>query len=82
MKNIILLTLLSLGLFSCKKERDIPCNCGEVINTDIITQPGFQYTITVKNACSGSTKTFYVTSSEWSSVYNGDIYCANNISSW
>lgn len=81
MKNTLLI-FMALSLLSCKKDENIPCNCGEVLGSDIITQPGFQYTITVSNACSGSVKTFYVTSSEWARVYEGDTYCANNISSW
>lgn len=81
MKYITFLVLI-LVLFSCKKEKDTPCNCGEVMSTDIATQQGFQYTISVKNECSGSIKTFYVTRNEWISVYQGDTYCANNISSW
>ena len=51
MKNTLLI-FMALSLLSCKKEENIPCNCGEVLGSDIITQPGFQYTITVSNACS------------------------------
>lgn len=82
MKKIILLFSI-LSFFSCKKEEEqLPCNCGEVVSSDINSSVGFQYTLSVRNECSDNTKIFYVSEYEWMKVYEGDIYCVDNISNW
>ncbi len=36
MKKLILMTMISISLFSCKKEKN--CNCGRVVSKTIVNQ--------------------------------------------
>jgi len=54
------------------------CSCGYI--TDDNNYPN--YTLSVKNICSGNTQTFYVTYDVWFNNYVGDYFCFSNVSSW
>jgi hypothetical protein len=73
---IVLLTIIALG--SCKKDALKDCNCG--IITDDAIENADDFTLTIKNDCSGNTKKFYVTLSTWMDGVVGENFCMNQ--SW
>lgn len=79
MKKILLIGLLALS--SCKKEKF--CNCG-IITDDKINSNGSSmiYTLSIKNSCSGNTKTFVFDQQTWFDNQVGDEFCVYNIESW
>ena len=76
MKNKILtIAAISALTFSCKK--DEPCNCG-IIQSDNAQN----YSIVIKNECSGNNKEFVLNQSDWLTAYVGNNYCITNIDKW
>jgi hypothetical protein len=82
-KNLkIIIAIVSLFLFSCKKEKI--CNCGVITwdygNTTVI----YPYqTIVVKNDCSGNERHFdIIPSSVYEIITIGEKYCVINIYNW
>lgn len=74
MKKLIVLVSIAIGLASCEKES---CNCG-VIQSDNATN----YSVTIKNSCSGNVKTFYLSPADWMEAHPGNDYCITNVESW
>lgn len=74
MKKLILLLVIAIGMASCTKEN---CNCG-VIQSDNIDN----YSVVIKNSCSGNNKTFYLSEGDWMNAHPGDDYCITNVDSW
>lgn len=74
MKKLIVLVSIAIGLASCDKEN---CNCG-VIQSDNATN----YSVTIKNSCSGNVKTFYLSAADWMEAHPGNDYCITNVESW
>jgi len=60
MKKLTFIVLSILTLTSCKKEEIVNCSQGVVVSTGYIEGYGFgpNSAITLKNSCSGNTKTF------------------------
>lgn len=94
MKKLILMTMISISLFSCKKEDCKPnepnepikdCNCGVVIyaNNSSTSMSAYKG---VRNHCSGNMKTFPIySSSGWLpqaelKEMEGQEHCSNQ--SW
>jgi hypothetical protein len=78
MKKIILgIAALVIILTSCSKETLIDCNCGLVLSDDISN-----YSVVIRNDCSGNEKTFILSPGDWMNAYVGSDYCINNVASW
>ena len=75
--------ILLLALFvSCKKEEIKPkveevCNCGLVQSDDVN-----DYSVVIKNSCSGNNKKFYLHQGDWMNAYVGSNYCITNVKNW
>lgn len=80
MKKIIFLVgIVTLGI-SCKKDNpqpNKPCNCG-IIQSDNVAN----YSVDIKNDCSGNVKTWTLSQADWMSAYVGSHYCITNTTSW
>ena len=74
MKKLILIVGVVLTMMSCTKEN---CNCG-VIQSDNIDN----YSVVIRNSCSGNNKTFYLSEGDWMNAYVGSDYCITNVESW
>jgi hypothetical protein len=76
MKKVIFsLAVATALLSSCKK--DEICNCGEVVSDN-----ASNYSVDIKNSCSGNVKTWYLSQEDWMDAYVGSNYCITNTESW
>lgn len=77
MKKILLLLSIGVALTfsSCKKEEE--CNCGLILDDNVSN-----YSIQVRNDCSGNEKWFTVSRGDWMNAHVGTKWCFTNISSW
>jgi hypothetical protein len=76
-KAILALAAASVALAmmaSCKKET---CNCGTIMSDRVS-----DYSIVIRNDCSGNEKRFYLQPGDWMSAYVGTNYCITNVTSW
>jgi hypothetical protein len=74
MKKITLILGVSLMALSCEKQN---CNCG-VIQSDNV----YDYSVIIKNSCSGNNKKFYLSEGDWINAHPGNHYCITNVESW
>lgn len=80
MRKVLSVVFLSIGLMGCKKENVAPnktCNCGV-----IMSDSASNYSVDIKNDCSGNTQTFYLSESDWMTAYVGTNFCITNVTSW
>ena len=80
MKKIIMLVGIVTLSLSCNKDNPQPnkvCNCGLVESDDVTN-----YSVVIKNSCSGNNKTFYLQEGDWMNAYVGSNYCITNVTSW
>jgi hypothetical protein len=79
MKKILFIAGLFLAT-SCSKE----CNCGTITNDEIILDANNNtcYTLTVRNSCSGNSKTWCFEQSVWYDGNVGENFCVTNVDSW
>lgn len=84
MKKLVLVLGLVAATVSCKKENVTPnnvpkkvCNCGLIVSDDVS-----DYSVTIRNSCSGNLKKFYLYQGDWIHAHPGDDYCISNITSW
>ena len=67
-----------VSLVSCSKEQlGKKCNCG-LITSDNVSN----YSVTIRNDCSGNYRTFTLTPGDWMNAFVGSNYCISNVSSW
>jgi hypothetical protein len=80
MKKVLFIGLACLSLTSCSKE----CNCGTITNDEIILDANNNtcYTLTVRNSCSGNSKTWCFDQSVWYDGNVGENFCVTNVDSW
>ena len=80
MKKVLFIGLACLILTSCSKE----CNCGTITNDEIILDANNNtcYTLTVRNSCSGNSKTWCFDYSVWFEGNVGENFCVTNVDSW
>jgi hypothetical protein len=80
MKKVLFIGLACLSLTSCSKE----CNCGTITNDEIILDANNNtcYTFTVRNSCSGNSKTWCFDYSVWFEGNVGENFCVTNVDSW
>ena len=86
MKKIILVALTLISL-SCSKEENLPspstqtqtsnCNCGTIVSDQVS-----DYSIEIRNSCSGNVKKFVLYEADWMTAYVGTNYCITNTSGW
>ena len=75
MKKLTLIIAMALGVMSCKKEEY--CNCGEIMSDNVTN-----YSVTIKNDCTGNYKEFTHTPSDWMNAHVGQNYCITNSDKW
>jgi hypothetical protein len=76
-KLIVIIALIALG---CSKEVIKPnkeCNCGLVVSDNVQ-----DYSVVIRNSCSGNEKRFYLQEGDWMNAHPGDDYCITNVSNW
>jgi hypothetical protein len=79
MKKLIMIVMLAIGLVSCNKEEDKPCNCGTIANDGI---NGSCYWLEIRNDCTGNKKTFCFDQDVWMDAYVGSNFCVTNQGQW
>ena len=77
MKKVILSIAVVALISSCKKKKDEPCNCG-IVQSDNVQD----YSVVIKNECSGNNKTFVLSASDWMNANVGSSYCITNSTKW
>ena len=78
-KAILALAAASVALAmmaSCKKENQV-CNCGLIVSDNVS-----DYSVVIRNDCSGNEKRFYLQPGDWMSAYVGTNYCITNVTNW
>jgi hypothetical protein len=81
MKKLILIAAIGLSLTSCIKKQ---CNCGTITNDQITYDSNGNacYSLTVRNSCSGNSKTWCFNQSDWMDANIGENFCVTNVDSW
>jgi len=74
MKKVMMIMAMALMVMSCEKKS---CNCG-VIQSDNVSD----YSVVIKNSCSGNNKVFYLSEGDWMNAHPGNDYCITNVTSW
>ena len=79
MKKLALIFCLLIGILACKKEeiKKENCNCGRILSDDITN-----YSIKVRNNCTGNEKTFTLQEGDWMNAYVGSDICLTNEPTW
>ena len=80
MRKIILMIAVSM-MVSCKKDNQPlvqeQCNCGLILSDNVS-----DYSVVIRNSCSGNEKKFYLQEGDWMNAYVGSDYCITNVTSW
>jgi hypothetical protein len=75
--KLTMMALMMCFVFtSCSKEEE-ECNCGLITSDDVT-----DYSVTIRNDCSGNSKKFYLTEGDWMNAHPGNNYCISNVTSW
>ena len=79
MKKLLLLSSLTILLFSCKGnyEEPVECYCGEIISDDVA-----DYSIVAMNECTGNERKFILNYDDWITAFIGADYCISNPEGW
>ena len=77
MKKLILLGLTALTILSCSPEDVLDCNCGLIVSDRVS-----DYSIVIRNACSGNEKRFTLAPGDWMTAFVGTDFCITNTTSW
>ena len=77
MKKIMIVLQTIIALSSCSKNYTKDCKCGVV--TDDVIENGNDFTLSIKNDCSGNNKKFYVTLDTWMDYAVGANICMTEI---
>ena len=79
--NKIIISIGIIFLLSCEKDNNESvqeqCNCGLVLSDNVS-----DYSVIIRNNCSGNEKKFYLQEGDWMNAYVGSEYCITNIKSW
>lgn len=80
-KTILAVGFIIVGaIIGCKKEEikpSEPCNCGLVVSDNVQ-----DYSVVIRNSCSGKEKRFYLQQGDWMNAYVGSNYCITNVKNW
>ncbi len=71
-----LLLILTIALLSCEKET-VECNCGLIVDDNVSN-----YSVLIRNDCSGNEKWFALSQGDWMQAHPGNNYCITNTKSW
>ena len=78
-RKILVFSLIAL--VGCKKDDIKPneeiCNCGLVVSDDVQ-----DYSVVIRNSCSGNEKKFYLQQGDWMNAHPGSDYCITNVKNW
>jgi len=77
MKKLMIVLLTITAFASCSKDATKNCKCG--IITDDAIENGNNFTLSIKNDCSGNTKKFYVYLNTWMDGVVGENFCMTEI---
>jgi hypothetical protein len=80
MKKLAIIILIGFSVFSCKKEESkpsVPCNCGKIMSDNVAN-----YSVDIKNDCTGNIKNFVLYEADWMTAYVGSNYCITNETKW
>ena len=77
MKKVLLAMVIALTMINCSPEDGLDCNCGRIVSDDAA-----DYSVTIKNVCSGNLKRWTLAPSDWYYAYVGDDYCITNSTGW
>lgn len=78
MKKLIIIA--ALLIISCTKESITPqtdCNCGRIVSDNV-----YDYSVVIRNKCSGNDMKFYMTQSDWMRAYVGIDWCITGYGKW
>lgn len=76
MKKTIIGLAIILSIASCKKDNGV-CNCGLILSDN-----ASDYSVIIRNSCSGNEKKFYLTPGDWMNAFVGSNYCITNVTNW
>jgi len=77
MKKVLLVLGLGLATLSCQKEKICTSTCGL-----IVSDSAYDYSVVIRNNCSGNEKIFYLSQGDWMNAHPGEDYCITNTTSW
>jgi hypothetical protein len=77
MKKVLFALTLIASLSSCTKDKPKQCNCG-LITDDRVSD----YSVVIRNSCSGNEKRFILTPGDWVNAHVGSDYCITNATGW
>lgn len=80
MKQTLIIALAIGMMAACKKESpepQKPCNCGLITSDD-----SKDYSVIIRNDCTGNSKKFYLTEGDWVNAHPGDKLCITGESKW
>ena len=78
MKRILILLSVIALMSSCEPRTEWDyCNCGLIISDNV-----YDYSVVIRNSCSGNEKRFYLAPGDWMNAYVGSDYCITNTQSW
>ena len=76
--SVLLVLALTLALTSCSKEElGADCSCGLIVSDDVN-----DYSVTIRNACSGNEKRWVLYPGDWMTAYVGSDFCITNAGRW
>ena len=78
--KLLLVAVLLAGTFtSCSGDEEIFCddNCGTILSDNVS-----DYSVRVKNSCTGNIETFYLEPSDWLTAFVGSDICFSNANRW
>ena len=79
MKKIGLLSMACVWIMSCSSSSDdmLECNCGEIVSDRVS-----DYSVVIRNECSGNEKRFTLNQGDWMNAHPGSDYCITNEEGW
>lgn len=77
MKKTILVLMTATIFASCKKENPTKCTCGRITDDRVS-----DYSIVIRNSCSGNEKRFILAPGDWVNAHVGSDYCITNTTPW
>lgn len=77
MKKVLLVLGIATTMFSCNKEKFCSSNCGTIVSDSV-----YDYSVVIRNNCSGNEKVFYLSEGDWMDAHPGSDYCITNTTNW
>jgi len=79
MKKLLVFSIILMSIAACKKDeiKKENCNCGRILSDDVTN-----YSIVVRNNCTGNKKSFVLEEGDWMNAYVGSDICLTNEPTW